>query len=47
VKKSQIICVSGMIASGKSTLAKALSENLGLLYICEASHGLSYLNDLF
>jgi len=47
MKKSQILCISGMIASGKTTLAKTLSEKLGLFYICEASHGISYLDDLF
>lgn len=42
-----IIAISGIMGSGKTTLAKGLCFELGLTYIPESPHGLRYLKDLF
>lgn len=41
------IAVSGMIASGKSTLARGIASNFGASYIPEHRISISYLDDLF
>ncbi len=41
------ICISGMIAVGKSTLARALAKDFDMELISEAKLGISYLERLF
>ncbi len=45
--RPRIIAVSGIMGSGKTTLAKQLARAFGYLYVSESSRSTQYLNDLF
>jgi deoxyadenosine/deoxycytidine kinase len=45
--KSRYLCVSGMMGSGKTTLAKNIARALGYKYLPLAPKGAAYLDDLF
>ena len=47
MSKPWLVAISGVIGSGKTTLAQGLAEHLGWTYIAESNHAARYLTDLF
>lgn len=47
MSKPWLVTISGVIGSGKTTLAQALADHLGWTYIAESNHAAKYLTDLF
>jgi deoxyadenosine/deoxycytidine kinase len=45
--KSNYICISGIMGSGKTTLARNLARQMGWLYLPESRNAVNFLEDLF